>query len=72
MGVILSPYLMIRPFESGIPRLGAVVGEPLKGCVLSAAYSPDGQHNTSRSGDCTIRIWDADIGAAVVSLSRGT
>jgi len=33
--------------------------------VWSVAYSPDGQHIISGSGDDTIRIWDAETGAAV-------
>ena len=33
--------------------------------VLSVAYSPDGQHIISGSDDKTIRIWDAETGAAV-------
>jgi WD40 repeat protein len=33
--------------------------------VWSVAYSPDGQHIISGSQDRTIRIWDAETGAAV-------
>jgi WD40 repeat protein len=33
--------------------------------VRSVAYSPDGQHIISGSDDKTIRIWDAETGAAV-------
>jgi len=33
--------------------------------VRSVAYSPDGRHIISGSFDRTIRIWDADTGAAV-------
>jgi WD40 repeat protein len=33
--------------------------------VWSVAYSPDGQHIISGSDDKTIRIWDAETGAAV-------
>ena len=44
------------------------VGKPLEGhtrSVRSVACSPDGKHITSGSYDKTIRIWDADTGAAV-------
>jgi WD40 repeat protein len=33
--------------------------------VNSVAYSPDGRHIISGSFDKTIRIWDAETGAAV-------
>jgi len=33
--------------------------------VESVAYSPDGRHIISGSDDRTIRIWDANTGAAV-------
>jgi len=45
-----------------------VIGRPLNGhtsCVLSIAYSPNGQHIISGSRDRTIRIWDAETGVAI-------
>jgi WD40 repeat protein len=48
--------------------MGAAVGKPLEGhreCVICVACSPDGRHIISGSDDKTIRIWDAEIGAAV-------
>jgi WD40 repeat protein len=33
--------------------------------VRSVSYSPDGRHIVSGSDDKTIRIWDAETGAAV-------
>ena len=33
--------------------------------VLSVVYSPDGKHIISASSDKTIRIWDANTGAAI-------
>jgi WD40 repeat protein len=38
---------------------------------MSVAYSPDGRHIISGSRDKTIRIWDAETGAAVGKSSRG-
>jgi WD40 repeat protein len=35
------------------------------GWVVSVAYSPDGKHIVSGSNDKTVRIWDAETGAAV-------
>ena len=33
--------------------------------VNSVAYSPDGKHIVSGSGDTTVTIWDADTGEEV-------
>jgi len=35
--------------------------------VNSVAYSPDGKHIVSGSGDTTVRIWDAATGEEVSS-----
>jgi len=63
------------PFSSiSYAETGAAVGKPLVGhtdCVLSVAYSPDGQHTTSGSLDKTIRIWDAETGATVGKPLKG-
>jgi WD40 repeat protein len=40
-------------------------------CVNSVAYSPDGRHIISGSDDNTIRIWDAESGAAVGNPLEG-
>src|SRR5258706_285304 len=37
----------------------------LAGCVWSVSYSPNGPYVLTGSHDCTIRIWDAESGAAV-------
>ncbi len=40
---------------------------PHDGAVFSAAYSPDGKHIVSASGDRMVRVWNADgIGEALV------
>jgi WD40 repeat protein len=39
--------------------------------VLSVAYSPDGQNIVTGSFDNTIRIWDAQSGAAVGKTLTG-
>jgi WD40 repeat protein len=46
---------------------------PLRGHVLSAAFSPDGTRIVSASGsaDKTSRIWDAVSGTGVVGPLRG-
>src|SRR5258707_10592701 len=36
-----------------------------RGFVMCTCYSPDGRHIVSGSNDKTIRIWDAETGAAV-------
>jgi WD40 repeat protein len=41
------------------------------GSVKSVAYSPDGQYIISGSDDRTIRIWDAETGAAVGEPLKG-
>ena len=41
------------------------------GWVTSVAFSPDGRHIVSGSGDKTIRVWDAEIGAMVVGPLEG-
>ena len=41
------------------------------GGVYSVCYSPDGQHVISGSSDNTIRIWDAETGAAVGEPLKG-
>ena len=55
-------------------KTGAVVGTTLelhKKPVWSVAYSPNGQHIISGSGDGTIRIWDAEKGVAVSKPLEG-
>ena len=45
--------------------MGGQVGNPLQGhtsSVWSVAFSPDGRHIVSGSGDRTIQIWDAQTG----------
>ncbi|KAH8830944.1 hypothetical protein DL96DRAFT_1594900 [Flagelloscypha sp. PMI_526] len=39
--------------------------------VLSVAFSPDGQRIVSGCSDRTVRVWDADIGAAMGPPLRG-
>ncbi|THH13419.1 hypothetical protein EW146_g6789, partial [Bondarzewia mesenterica] len=39
--------------------------------VNSVAFSPDGKHIVSGSGDKTIRVWDAETGAAVSAPFEG-
>ena len=39
--------------------------------MRSVAYSPDGRYIISGSDDCTIRIWDAETGAAVSNILEG-
>ena len=39
--------------------------------MQSVAYSPDGWHIISGCSDCTIRIWDAETGAAIGTLLEG-
>jgi WD40 repeat protein len=55
-------------------RLVLQLVNPLKGHtgpVWSVAYSPDGRHIVSGSYDRTIRIWDAETGAAVGNPLEG-
>jgi WD40 repeat protein len=40
-------------------------------CVACMCYSPNGQHLISGSQDLTIRIWDAETGAAVGHPLKG-
>jgi len=57
------------PFESGMLRLVVKLENPLRGTsgggVLAVAYSPNGRGIISGSIDKTIRIWDAETGAAI-------
>jgi WD40 repeat protein len=75
MGGASSLDPMTAPFESGMPRLVTAVGKPLEGhsdYVLSVAYSPDGRiHHLWISVTSTIRMWDADTGAAVGKPLKG-
>src|SRR5882757_6181065 len=41
------------------------------GPVYCISYSPDGSHIATGSGDETIRIWDAETGAAVGNPLEG-
>ena len=38
------------------------------GSVSSVAYSPDGKHIASGSGDRTVKVWDAQTGKEVSVL----
>jgi WD40 repeat protein len=73
MGSTSSLDPVTRPFESGMPRLvlhlATLWRGTLMGCVR--AYSPDGRHIISGSVDTTIRIWDAETGAAVGKPLQG-
>jgi WD40 repeat protein len=40
--------------------------------VLFVAYSPDGRHIISGSDDMTIRVWDAETGAAIGKPLEGS
>jgi len=59
---------------SGIDRHGGRHVMTLTGhedVVNSVAYSPDGRHVASGSGDCTVRIWDLKLGEEMMSLQGG-
>ena len=36
--------------------------------VRSVAYSPDGKHIASGSGDRTVKVWDSQTGKEVIVL----
>ena len=40
-------------------------------CVTSVAFSPDGRHIVSGSGDKTVRVWDAQTGQSVMDPLKG-
>jgi WD40 repeat protein len=74
MGGASSPDPTTAPFESGMPRLvlqSAILSRGITDSVRSVAYSPDGRHIISGSDDHTIRIWDAETGAAVGDPLKG-
>ena len=52
------------------PETKALVGHT--GYVTSVAYSPNGKHVVSGSYDKTARVWDADTGQCVSTLSGHT
>jgi WD40 repeat protein len=67
-----SPRLMkvYKGRSSSWPApLGTWLGH--KKPIWSVAYSPDGRYVVSGSGDNTLRIWDAESGAAVGEPLRG-
>jgi WD40 repeat protein len=50
------------------------VGEPLEGhsgAVNSVGFSPEGKIIASDSGDKTVRLWDASLGAHVGEPLKG-
>ncbi|EJF58655.1 WD40 repeat-like protein [Dichomitus squalens LYAD-421 SS1] len=68
------PYFPSLPLIDGVcdhwPQAHAVLSRHT-GWVCSVAYSPDGRHIVSGSGDKTVRVWDAETGEAILELSCG-
>ena len=65
--------LQTTQFACGMPQQGVSLRSRLldTGDVLSVAFSPDGQHIVSASGDCTIFMWHAPTGEVEVASSTG-
>jgi len=61
--------MVTAPFEFGAPESGVAFDKPITlghtDWIQVIAYSPNRHHITSGSYGYTIRIWDAETGAAV-------
>ncbi|GHU81564.1 hypothetical protein FACS189468_4470 [Spirochaetia bacterium] len=65
-------YIRIAVDTTGIPRVSNLASGGHTGAVASVAFSPDGRRIVSGSGDNTIRVWDAENGRVLRTLSGHT
>ncbi len=67
-GIVAGVNWLGKQLDDIMPAPHPVFAKHAEGAVRSVTYSPDGGQIASASGDGTIRIWNVETGASIVSI----